>query len=361
MKTRYLILFCLLVSLNSLSFVAEDGNNPSADPGQKIYSRNPEANALYIQGLEYLGKGNPQHGGSVLNGRKALKVFSQAVQKDPRFALAYLGQADALALTASFTSSGTVPVVKIYRQQEAAALKAIELDDSLSKAHASLADLYYEEEFDWPKAEKEYKRVIELTPDFPPAYTSYATFLASMGRFEEAEAQVKLAQAIDPKSFSANWALMRIYYWQRKDDAALAQAMEALQKRNLIGTHYFIGSIYIHQGQFEKGIEELKLARFGDAESIAMLAYAYARAGKKAEFESTLEQLKHHPAYDLVAYRLGAAYGALGDKDRALSLVEKSYRLRSDFLSWLKVDPTMDPLRQEPRFKKLMRKLNFEQ
>jgi tetratricopeptide (TPR) repeat protein len=359
-KSRYLILFCLLFSLNSLSLVAEDGNTPSAGLDQKIYSRNPEANALYIQGLEYLNKGNPQRGGSVLNGRKALKVFSEAVQKDPSFALAYLGQADALALSASFTSLGTVAPVKIYRQQEAAALKAVELDDKLPEAHASLADLYYEEEYSWSKAEKEYKRVIELKPDFPPAYTNYATFLASMGRFEEAEAQVKLAQAIDPKSFSANWVLMHIYYWEHKDDAALAQAMEALQKRNLIGTHYFIGSIYIHQGQFEKGIEEIKLSRFGDAESMAMLAYAYAKAGKKAEFEETLAQLKHHPAYDLAAYRLGAAYGVLGDKDRALSLIEKSYRLRSDFLALLKVDPTMDSLRQEPRFKQLMHKLNFD-
>ena len=357
MKIRYLVFFSLLFGLTSLY---ADKNSPPAEGGQKVYSRNPEANALYIQGLEYLGKGNPQHGGSVLNGRKALKVFREAVQKDPSFALAYLGQADALALSASFTSSGTVAPIKIYRQQEAANLKAVELDDKSPKAHASLADLYYEEEYDWPKAEKEYKRVIELTPDFPPAYTSYAKFLAAMGRFEEAEAQVKLAQAIDPKSFSANWVLMHIYYWQHKDDAALAQAMEALHKRNLIGTHYFIGSIYVHQGQYEKGIEEIKLASFGDAESIAMLAYAYAKAGKKAEFEETLEQLKRHPAYDLVAYRLGAAYGALGDKDRALSLIEKSYRLRSDFLSWLKVDPTMDPLRQEPRFKQLMHKLNFE-
>ena len=205
-----------------------------------------------FRGLEYLGKGNPQHGGSVLNGRKALKVFSQAVQKDPRFALAYLGQADALALTASFTSSGTVPVVKIYRQQEAAALKAIELDDSLPRAHASRRPIFITKRNSIGLKPKRNTSASLNYARPPPAYTSYATFLASMGRFEEAEAQVKLAQAIDPKSFSANWTLMRIYYWQRKDDAALAQQWRLCKNGTSLGPITLLAPFIFIRGNFKR-------------------------------------------------------------------------------------------------------------
>jgi Tfp pilus assembly protein PilF len=367
MNTGPIVLFCLLFSLSSayatasFNFSVEDENNASKEANQKVYSNNPEANAMYIQGLEYLNKGNPQKGGSVLNGRKALELFRRAVQKDPQFALAYIGQADALDLSASYTSSGTVSPASIYSQQEAAVLKALALDDNLPQAHTILAEIYYDKQYDWAKAEKEFRRVIELTPDSVYAHTRYALFLGTMGRFEEAEAQVQLAQAIDGTSAAPNRALMRILYWQHKDDAALAEGIKALKKDKLIGTHWLIGCVYIHQGQFDKGIEELKLGSFGDAESLATLAYAYARAGRKAELEKTLEQLKHHPAYDQVSYRMAAVYAALGQKDRAIALINKDYERRSNWLNWLKVDPVMDPLRQEPGFKQIIRKLNFEQ
>lgn len=367
MRTMSLPLFCLLLSFNSAyptvssSFFAGNGNSPSTESDQKVYSRNPEANALYVQGLEYLRHGNPQTGGSVLNGRKALKLFRKAEQKDPGFALAYIGEADALDLSASYTSVGTVAPAKIYHREEAAALKAAALDDNLPQAHSDLAEIYYQQEYDWPRAEKEYRRVIELTPDSVYAHTRYALFLGTMGRFEEAEAQATLAQAIDAKSGAPNRALVRIFYWEHKDDAAIAQGQEALRKEKLIGTHWLLGCVYLHQGQFDKGIQELKLASFGDAESMATLAYAYAVAGDKAELQNTLEQLKRHPAYNLVHYRMAAIYAALGDKDRALAFLEKDYQRRSNWMNWLKVDPAMDPLRQEPGFRKLMRKMNFEQ
>lgn len=368
MKTRFVLLFCLLLGFNSAYstpessgfFAGSDGPTPKGADA-KVYSSNPEANALYIQGLEYLSKGDPRKGGTLENAHKAQDLFRQATEKDPKFALAYIGQSDALEV-GSFSVSGAVIPATIYRQQEAFALKAAQLDDNLAQAHLLLAEIYYDNEYDWVKTEKELKRVIELAPNLVSAHTRYGLFLGTMGRFEEAEAQAKLAQTIDEKSAVPNRAMLRILYWQHKDDEALAQGMEALRKDKAdIPTHFFMGLVYLHQGKFEKGIEEEKIAvTLGDAGSLAALAYAYAEAGNKAGVDETLERFNNHPSHNIVNYRLAAVYVALGDKGRALDLIEKDYRQRNSWVNWLKVDPAMDPLRQEPRFKKLMRKMNFK-
>ena len=367
MKTISPLLFCLLLGFSSAYSASQScgsapNNDPSKEADQKVYSRNPEANALYIQGLECLSK-DPWHGGSLLNARKALKLFQQAAKKDPQFALAYIGQANAIDQL-GHTVSGTVAAVKIYRQQEAAALKAVELDDNLLQAHDMLSDIYFQNEYDWAKAVKEQKRVVELAPDDAGAHVGLSAILGALGRFEEAAAQAKLAQTIDEKRAGPNRVMSQILFWQHQNDAALAQALEALNKdkRNnnkYLPGHFYLAYIYIHLGQFDKGIEEMKLASFGDADSLAGLAYAYAMAGNKTELQGTLERLKQHPAHTF--YGLAQVYTALGDKDRAISLLEKAYQERSNRMVHLKVDPALDPLRQEPRFKQLMRKMNFEQ
>jgi tetratricopeptide (TPR) repeat protein len=368
MKTIPLLLFCLLLGFGSAYSApqssgvsaAHASNNPSKQVDQKVYSKNPEANALYIQGLEYLSKGDPRDGAAIENAHKALKLFRQATEKDPHFALAYLGQADALSGFA-FNVAGGVSPIKVYRQQEAAALKAVAIDDSLVDAHLNLAEVYYDNVYDWPKTEQELKRVIQLSPNNVLAICRYARFLGTMGKFEEAEAQVKLAQTIDEKSPVPTRALMRILYWERKDDAAIAQALEALKREEDRPTRYFLGFMYLDKGEFDKGVEEIKLGSFGDADSLSALAYAYAVAGNKTELNRTLEELKHHPGRDLAFYGTAQVYVAMGDKDRALSLLEKDYERRSWRMNWLKIDPTLDPIREEPRFKALMRKMNFKQ
>jgi tetratricopeptide (TPR) repeat protein len=382
MKIKYVV-FCLFLSLNpaysapkSSGFFAQNGSLISSQSGSvqsmggsnaptltgaKVYSRNLEANALYIQGLDYLSKGKAWAGGSVENAKKALEFFRQAAKKDPQFAQAYIGQADALD-AASFSAPGSMEPAKVYREQEALALKAIALNDSLPEAHSMLAEIYFDNEYDWPEAEKELKRTIEIAPNVSRFHTAYALFLGRMGRFNEAEVQAKLAQTLDEKSAGPNRAMLEILYSQHKDDAAVEQGIEALSKDKPLPTHFLLGLVYIHQGKFQKGIEEEKLATaLGDAGTLSTLAYAYAMAGDKANLKSTLGRFNQHPAHDHVFYRLAAVYVALGDKDRAISLIEKDYQHRSNWLNHLKVDPVMDPLRQEPRFKQLMRKMNFEQ
>lgn len=368
MKVRLVLLFCLSLGFASAYATPESSGFFTASEGvlqkeadAEVYSKNPEANALYIQAQEYLSKGDPRAGGSLANARKALELFSQATQKDPKFALGYIGQADSLDLL-SVHEADSLPPSEVYPRQEAAALKAAQIDDTLVQAHVHLAEVYYENAYDWPKAEKELMRVMALSPNNIVAICRYARFLATMGKFQEAEAQVKLAQSIDEKSAVPNRALMLILYWQHKDDAAIAQAMEALKKQeeNRV-PHFFLGFIYIQQGKFDKGIEEFKLGSFGDAESLAALAYGYAMAGKKKELNDTLEELKRFPGRNQPFYALGQVYVALGDKDRAIQLIAKDYDVHSNHMDWLKVDPTLDPLRQDPRFKQLMRKMNFEE
>ena len=366
MKIRVL-LFCLSLGFNaayaapeSSGFFAESQGAQPKEVDAKVYSKNPEANALYIRGLEYLKNGDARVGGSMENAHKALKLFRQATQKDPQFALAYIGQADALNWFA-LNVPGAVSPVEVYRQQEAAALKAIAIDDTLVEAHIHLVAVYYDNAYDWPKTEKELKRVIELSPNNIGAICRYARLFGTLGKFEEAEALVKKAQAIDENSPVPNRALLRILYWQHKDEAAYEQAMEALKKdKDDRPTHYFLSFIYYHQGKYDQGIEESKLGSFGDADSLAGLAYGYALAGYKNKLKETLQKFKQHPGHNLAHYGLGQVYVALGDKDRAIKLIANDYDRHSSRMNWLKVDPTLDPLRQDPRFKQLMHKMNFE-
>lgn len=364
MKIRFVLLFCL--SLGFSSAISEaSGFFPESQAAQpkmadaKIYSKNIEANALYIQGLDYLSKGDPRIGGSLTYAQKALELFRQATQKDPNFALAYIRQADVLDMF-SIHEADSLPPSKVYPQQEAAALKAVAIEDTLVEAHEHLADVYYNNAYDWAKSEKELKRVIELSPNKIPGICSYARFLATMGRFKEAEAQVKLAQSMDERSSLPGRTLLLVLYWQNKDDAAYEQGIEALKKKENKVTHYFLAYVLVHQQKFDQAIEEFKLGNYGDAESLAGMAYGYAMAGKKKELNDLLEQIKRYPENNQPFYALGQIYVAVGDKNSAVKSLAKDYELHSSRMNWLKVDPTLDPLRQDPRFKELMRKMNFE-
>lgn len=360
-----LVLSCLLLVIAATQFAPSQSSpaqNPSdAKAAPTVYSQVPQANALYIKGLEYLSKGNPRNGGTLANAREAVRLFSQAVKKDPQFTLAYLGLADAWDCF-GISVPGGVRGVKLYPRQLAAALKAQKLDDNLLRVHSLLASLYFNNGYDWESAEREYKRVISMTNSMA-SHSQYAIFLATQGRFEEAIAEVKLAEKIDSSGPATNLALLQIYYWQHQDDQALEQGREMLRKDppHAFIAHFFMGFAYIHKGEFENAIQEFKQSRvIGDAGSLSGLGYAYAMSGNKAETQNVLLRLKHHSGAKNVPYRVAAIYLALGDRDRAITLVEKDYRQRSNWLNRLNVDPVMDPLRDDPRFKDLMRKMNFQ-
>ena len=359
------MLFCLTLGLLATQ-LARSRSSPAQNPSDAkaaptVYSQVPQANALYIKGLEYLGKSNPRNGGSLVNAREAVRLFSQAVKKDPKFTLAYLGLADAWD-SFGISVPGSVSGVKPYRRGLAAALMAERLDDNLPRVHSTLASLYFNNAYDWESAEREYKRVISMTNSMV-SHSQYAIFLATQGRFDDAIAEVKLAEKIDSSSPDTNLDMLQIYYWRHQDDQALEQGREMLRKNppQAFLAHFYMGFAYVHKGEFENAIQEFKQSTvLGDAGSLSSLGYAYAMSGNKAETQNVLLRLKHHFGAKYVPYRVAAIYLALGDKDRAIKLIEQDYRQRSNWLNRLNVDPVMDPLRDDPRFRDLMDKMNFQ-
>jgi serine/threonine-protein kinase len=261
----------------------------------------------------------------------------------------------------SFSVPGSRPNVETYPHEEAAARKAVALDDENPRAHALLADIAFAEAFDWPTAEAEYRRALELAPKVASLHARLAVFLGAMGRFEDGAAEAWKAAALDPSSAAANIAMCQILYWQHRDAEALEQGLETIRKdpQGLTG-HYLTGFVYERLGRFEDAIRETKAATVrGDAGSLSMLGYAYAVSGNRAEAERILARLSRHPGAKNVPYRRAAIHLALGQKERALELLETDYAQRSNWMNRLKVDPIFDPLRGDPRFKALLAKLKF--
>jgi Tfp pilus assembly protein PilF len=344
----------LLRPSSALAGTADAASEPT------VYSQNREANALYVEGQQYLSQSNTRRGGNLANAREAVKRFEQAVKEDPQFTLAYIGVAEAWGRF-GFSVPGALPPTETYPHEEAAALKAAQLEPTLPRAHSLLASIYFNNEYDWTAAEREYKRVIELT-DSAPAHSSYGTFLATQGRFDAAIAEVKRSAELDPSLPASNISMMQIYYWLHQDDRAIEEGTEALRKdASLIEVHFIMGLAYVHKGQVDAAVGEFKSATaWGDAGSLAGLGYAYAMAGNKVETKAVLDQLKQHPSAKQVPYRIAAIYVALGDKARAIRLIEEDYRNHSNWLNRVRVDPVMDPLRNEPRFKALLQKMKFQ-
>jgi tetratricopeptide (TPR) repeat protein len=336
------------------------GGNADAASEQTVYSQNREANALYVEGEKFLSQGNPRNGGTTANAREAVKRFEQAVKQDPQFTLAYIGLSEAWG-SFGLSIAGALPATETYPHELAAALKAAQLDPPLPRAHSLLAGIYFNNVYDWTAAEREYKRLIELT-DSAASHCAYGTFLGTQGRFDAAIAQVKRCAELDPSSATSNIAMMQIDYWRHQDDQAIEQGTEALRKdASLVLPHFFMGFAYVHKGEFDIAVREFKSATtYGDAGSLSALGYGYAMAGNKVETKAVLDRLKQHPGAKMVPYRIAAIYLALGDKDRAIRLIEEDYRNHSNWLNRVRVDPVMDPLRNEPRFQALLRKMKFQ-
>lgn len=229
---------------------------------------------------------------------------------------------------------------------KAAALKAVALDKNLADAHLALAGLYYSIEFDWEKAEREYKLALQLAPNNAAAYTSYAAFLGSMGRFDEALAEARKADEIVP-SRATDFTLARIYYSMRRYDEAMESSKRSLKKEETGLGHFLLGFVYVAQQEYDEAIAEFKKAVSfsNNGGALAALAYGYAAGGRKDEALKMLTDLKtNYKGAKIVPYRIAAVYLVLGDKDQAIEWLKKDYEVRDNWMNQLKVDPVMDPL-----------------
>jgi TolB-like protein/Tfp pilus assembly protein PilF len=291
----------------------------------------------------------------------AVELFRSALAKDPTFALAHAGIADAycsLALLEFEAPSSAFPKAR------AAAEAALRVDPNLSEAHASLGLVRFQYERDFPGAEKELRRAIELNPNYPAAHQFYADYLKAMGRFDEALREMRRALALDPVSLAINTGLGHVLYLSRQYDRAIEQYRAALAlDPSFVQAHLWFGRPYLEKGMFAEAIAELRQAvelSKGSTISLAVLGHAYASAGRGPEAREILRQLEERAkATYLPSYWIALIYTGLGETDTALTWLERAADERSSWLVWIKVEPRFDRLRSDPRFEVLLRRLGL--
>ena len=315
-------------------------------------TENMEAHELYLKGRFFWNKRT----GDDL--KKAIDYFDQAVAIDPRYALAYAGLADAYTLLPALTA--TAPRDS-FPKAEAAARRALEIDNTLAEAHASLGSALFFYDFDLPQATIEFQRAIELNPNYATGHHWYGlNSLVSLGQFDNAIAEVKRALELDPHSLIINADLGRTYYFARRYDEAIEQLHKTLEMDpNFYFAHRHLGAALIVKGDFKTAIAEFEKARTlnNDPRVLGFIAYASARSGDRPEALKILEQMKEISGHDYVsAESFALVYLGLGNKEESLHWLEQSYQDRFP-ITRIKVDPLLDPLRGDPRFEALVSKI----
>ena len=315
-------------------------------------TENPEAYELYLKGRFFWNKRT----GADL--RKAIDYFSQAIAKDPNYALAYAGLADSYLLLPNYGSSSTQEVIAPAR---AAATKALELDDSLAEAHASFG-LIDTLELRLERGIGEFERAIQLKPNYATAHHWLGLGHMSLGRFDQAIAEAKRAIELDPLSLIINADFSWTYFNARRLDQAEAQARKTLEMDpRFFLAHYYLGGILQSKGHLREAISEYQKSfdLNNDPYSLATLGQAYARNGQKDDARKVLARLNEEAKSRYVApYACALVFLGFGEKERALDELERAYqRGDTNYLFIIKVDPLLDELRGQPRFETLVQKI----
>ncbi len=322
----------------------------------KNYTANTEAYQLYLQGRFYWNKRTDE------GGKKAFEYFQQAIDKDPNYALAYIGLAETHLLD-RFPDR--------FVKASALALKALEIDPTLGEAHNVLAQIKESGEWNFAEAEKEYKRAIELNPNYATAYHWYAEFLAEMGRFDESFAMYKRALELDPLSLAISTDLGMAYYYARQYDRAIEHLKKLVElDPNYVRTHDYLAKVYEEKGMFEEAIteiEKLNALRGEDMQEFtrdkAKVEDALRKSGAKGYWQKILEFNKEGIQKGNSVYPpdMAMLYARLGERDEAFRWLEKAYEERSVPLTRLKVSPEWDNIRSDPRFQELLRRIGLPQ
>ena len=325
----------------------------------KHYTESNEAYQLQLKGRFYFNKRNAE------GFRKALEYFQQAIEKDPGFALAYSGLADTYDLLGAVEAGGDMRPNDAMPKAKAAALKAIEIDPSLAEPHVSLAHVKYYYDRDWNGAEQEFKRAIELNPNYPQAHHWYALLLVWSGRTNEGLAEIKRAQELDPLSLSINHTMGWLLCDANRTDDGIEQFRKTLEMdQTFIVAHHRLAVCYERKGMYDAAIAEFQKVSDLGARTLALsgLGQAYAAAGKRNEAQKALIELQEMSKQRYVSpATFGLIYAALGDKDQAFALLDKSAEEHDLIMARLKVDQRFDPLRSDPRFAELVRRVGLPQ
>jgi len=320
----------------------------------KTYTANPEAYQLYLKGLYHWNKRTAE----AL--KTSIDYFSQAIEKDPSYAQAYAGMALSYVLLPQYSAGKPVDSMT---KANAAARKALELDDALAEAHTALGLISFTYEWNMPEADRRFERAIELNPNYATAHQWYGGELGATGRFDQAIVEGKRAVELDPLSLIANVELAATYGYARRNDQAIAQLHKIIEMDpNWYLAHMVLCQTYSYEGRFAEAIAECEKAR-GLNDDPAVLSYlsrAYALSGNREEAMKLMAQLHELARQRYVpAYGFAFPYAALGDKDQAFQWLERSLQDRAWEITYLKVDPAMDSLRSDPRFNELVRRVGL--
>jgi TolB-like protein/DNA-binding winged helix-turn-helix (wHTH) protein/lipoprotein NlpI len=293
--------------------------------------------------------------------QEGIEHFQQAIAIDPNYAAAYSGLAD------SYTTMGYLSYIapkEAFPQARAAAVKALELDSTLAEPHASLAYVRFYHDWDWPGAEAEFRQAVALNPNYAAAHDWYSYFLTAVGRPEEALVEIRRAQEIDPLSLVISTDIGFQLYYQKRYDEAISQLRKTLQMNPKFPlAHLWLGRAYQQKQMYEEAIAEYRetdaalpdwvvtLAAIGNVEGVA---------GKRRAARDILAKLKTLAQKKYVTpYGVALVYDGLGEKDQALSWLDKALDDRSHWLVWIRLDPRWDAIRDEPRFKRIVSRVAF--
>ena len=321
------------------------------------FTENSEAYQLYMKGRFFSNKR------TVDGVKKSIDYFKQAIQADPKYAVAYAGLADSYTLAGSYGYT-ILPPKEAMPQAEAAAAKALAIDDSLAEAHASLGYIKFTYDWDWAGAEQEFKRAIALNPLYDTAHHWYSHELIALGRSQEGIAEAKKALELSPSDTVMNEHMGWTYLMVRDYDRAIQSARKALEMdSDFMLAHRVLGMAYQYKGQFDLAIAESQRGvelTHGDPVAKAFLARSYAAAGKYDQATQILNELVELSAKQYVPpAEIADTFAALGRKDEAFQWLDKACDERAAALVYLKVAQVYDPLRSDPRFQDLLKRLHL--
>jgi TolB-like protein/DNA-binding winged helix-turn-helix (wHTH) protein/Flp pilus assembly protein TadD len=315
---------------------------------------NPEAYESYLKGRYFWNK-------RTADGLKtAVAYFDQAIEKDPDYAQAYVGLADSYALMGDWEYGVLAPKEALPRAK-VAAIKALELDNTLGEAHTSLAFTLDGFDWDWGSAESEFKRALELNPGYATAHHWYSWHLSEMGRNSEAIAEMRKAENLDPLSLIISADMADVLLIARQYDEAIQESRKAIgMDSNFAVAHYVLGQAFVQKQMYNEAITELQKAielSGGSSACTSNLAYAYAVSGRRSEAVKILNELKNRSEKN--AYEIALIYVGLAEKDQAMTWLETAYEER--FNPSILLRPAFDAVRSDSRFQDLLRRLGLRQ
>jgi len=312
----------------------------------------PEAHENYLKGLFQLNKRTGP------DARRAITYFDAAIKKEPKYVLAYVALADAYR---TLTFNSTSAPADVLPQSEEAAKHALELDDQLAEAHASLAATLADYDWDWTRAEIELQTALRLNPNSWIVHAAYAHVLRQLGDVQNSIREARRSVELDPVNVLGNFFIGQCLYAARHYDQAAAQLRETLDLNpNFWPAHLYLGMTLAQQGRYAEAIDELRKAGDFTAEPHATIGYVYARMGRRADAQKVLADLKERTKRAYVApCHIANIYIALGDREQAFIWLEKGYRQRDSWLTFLKCDPMYDPIRPDPHFQDLLRRIGL--